>query len=275
MFNLERAISEWRQQLAAGGTKSSKVLEELESHLREDIRTLASQGRTEAQSFRLAVSRLGDTDSVNTEFEKLSTTSSMPLKIGALLWAGTSTVLVIRLLIGFSAGKPSFLLIAHTFTLTVGYCAAFLTGGFGVYYVCCRWLRVLSPARQQALRRAVPVFSRLSMGLVLAGLLLGMVWSGQNRGGFFAGGTREVGTLYASIWLIAFCVIQRFGRLSNQFTMLLCIGGNLIISLAWFGTGTIAHGNGIASYRPLDALLGVHLFFLAMGVVPTFETTEA
>jgi hypothetical protein len=102
-----------------------------------------------------------------------------------------------------------------------------------------------------------------------------MFWCEQNRGGYFTGGPREVATLCASVWLTAFCLIQRFGQISERVTMLLCIVGNMIVSLAWFGTGIIAHGNGIVSYWPLAALVGVHLFFLTMGVVPIFETAEA
>ena len=139
MFNLDQAIPEWRQQMAADGIKSSQVLDELEGHLREDIRALASDGMPEAHAFHLAVSRLRCTDSLSTEFKKLSHTSSMPLKIGALLWTGLSTALAARLLMGVIPGKLSPLLSAHIFSLTAGYAAAFLTGGFGVYYVCCRW----------------------------------------------------------------------------------------------------------------------------------------
>src|SRR6266566_9863620 len=95
---------------------------------------------------------------------------------------------LLGLLMEFFPGKPSLLLIAHILTLTAGYSAAFLTGGFGIYYVCCRWFRALSPARQEALGRAVFSFSQLSVVLVVTGLLLGMFWCEQNRGGYFAGG---------------------------------------------------------------------------------------
>jgi hypothetical protein len=37
MFNLEQAISEWRRQMIAVGIKTPVPLEELESHLREDV----------------------------------------------------------------------------------------------------------------------------------------------------------------------------------------------------------------------------------------------
>jgi len=179
------------------------------------------------------------------------------------------------MLAGVLPGKPSLLLMAHTFCLTAGYAAVFLTGGFGVYYVCCRWFRALSPARQRALNRGAFLISQISGGLVVAALLLGMFWSGRTGGGYFAGGPREVGTLCTTVWLIAFCLIQRFGQVSNRVTMLLCIVGNMIVCLDWFGTGIVAQGNGIASYWTLDALLGVHLFFLLTGVVPRFETAEA
>ena len=100
MFGLDQAIPEWRQQLAGDGIKSSKVLDELEGHLREDIRALASDGMPEAHALRLAVSRFGCTDSLSTEFKKLSHTLLMPVKIGALLWTGLSTALAARLLMG-------------------------------------------------------------------------------------------------------------------------------------------------------------------------------
>jgi hypothetical protein len=37
MFNLEQEIAVWRQKMAAGGLKPMEVLDELESHLREEI----------------------------------------------------------------------------------------------------------------------------------------------------------------------------------------------------------------------------------------------
>ena len=37
MFNLEQSIADWRRQMLAAGIKMPVPLEELESHLREDI----------------------------------------------------------------------------------------------------------------------------------------------------------------------------------------------------------------------------------------------
>jgi hypothetical protein len=44
MFNLDHAISEWRRQMFAGGVKDSAVLDELESHLREDVERQTRSG---------------------------------------------------------------------------------------------------------------------------------------------------------------------------------------------------------------------------------------
>jgi hypothetical protein len=41
MFNLEQAIATWRRQMLAAGLKSPVPLEELESHLREEMEQVA------------------------------------------------------------------------------------------------------------------------------------------------------------------------------------------------------------------------------------------
>ena len=51
MFDLEKAIAEWRQQLAAGGVKAPELLDELESHLREDVEEQLHSGFNGEQAF--------------------------------------------------------------------------------------------------------------------------------------------------------------------------------------------------------------------------------
>jgi hypothetical protein len=53
-FKLEQEIEDWRRQMAAGGLGSPQVLDELESHLRGEIRMLISTGTRERGAFRLA-----------------------------------------------------------------------------------------------------------------------------------------------------------------------------------------------------------------------------
>jgi hypothetical protein len=70
MFDIDQAITDWRRQLARSGINSPDVLDELESHLRDDLQQL-SDSASEAQCFLDAVERLGQTGLLKTEFAKV------------------------------------------------------------------------------------------------------------------------------------------------------------------------------------------------------------
>jgi hypothetical protein len=71
MFNLHQAITEWRRQMAACGIKSSEVLDELESHLRDDIEMQMRSGLDPQPAFEAAVQRIGQTNALTAEFKKI------------------------------------------------------------------------------------------------------------------------------------------------------------------------------------------------------------
>jgi leader peptidase (prepilin peptidase)/N-methyltransferase len=68
MFNLEQAISEWRQKMLAEGIKTPVPLEELESHLRDDIEQQVRSGSDAQQAFEAAVMRIGQAAALKREF---------------------------------------------------------------------------------------------------------------------------------------------------------------------------------------------------------------
>jgi hypothetical protein len=70
MFNLDDSIKAWRQQLDAKGLHNPDILEELESHLRDDIKDRLQAGANPEQAFALAVQRLGQPELLEREFEK-------------------------------------------------------------------------------------------------------------------------------------------------------------------------------------------------------------
>jgi hypothetical protein len=72
MFNLEQSISEWRGQMLSAGVKNSDIVDELESHLREDWARRVESGESEEQAFEGAVQGIGQASSLKHEFEKLS-----------------------------------------------------------------------------------------------------------------------------------------------------------------------------------------------------------
>jgi Clp amino terminal domain, pathogenicity island component len=71
MFDLEKKIGDWRQQMLAAGLKTGEALDELEDHLRNDIQQQIQAGLTAEQAFEVAVERIGGTQALKTEFAKI------------------------------------------------------------------------------------------------------------------------------------------------------------------------------------------------------------
>lgn len=70
MFNLENAITEWRRQMIAGGVKTESILDELESHVREDVERSVRSGRDAEKAFAAAVKKIGPASALKKEFKK-------------------------------------------------------------------------------------------------------------------------------------------------------------------------------------------------------------
>ena len=71
MFNLEQSIAEWRRQMIAGGIKTPVPLEELESHLREDVERQMQLGVGVEQAFRKVAEDIGSGEKLEQEFAKV------------------------------------------------------------------------------------------------------------------------------------------------------------------------------------------------------------
>jgi hypothetical protein len=70
MPELEPQIAAWRRAMLATRIKSS-VLEELESHLREDIEHMMESGSDAQQAFEIATRRMGSPAQLRNEFQKV------------------------------------------------------------------------------------------------------------------------------------------------------------------------------------------------------------
>jgi hypothetical protein len=280
MFNLESSITEWRRQMLAAGLKTDKRLDELESHLREEISALKSAGAAEAVAFEQAVARLGSPHLVSTEFNKIGVGHIWPVKIGWALWLAATLLVAGGLMGRLLAGKVDLVLGAHVLSVTAGYTGAMLLGGFGILYVVWGRSGRLSLARRQSLNCAAHRFGPLAAGLVIAGVLLGMVWSRQNLGRYWDWDPKEIGGLCASAWLVALVVMQRYRRLRDRAVMLLGLGGSTVVNLAWFRGNLWDNQRGLRAYGTetcwlLAVLLGVHVVFLVMGMIPAHEARES
>ena len=109
MFDLEKAIAEWRRQMLAAGIQTPVPLEELEIHLRDEIERQTKAGLNPQYAFTSAVQKLGSAHTVQTEFMKVDKTH------GALKWKlmeiglTLATILVPLLFGGIVLKRASFI----------------------------------------------------------------------------------------------------------------------------------------------------------------------
>jgi hypothetical protein len=69
MFNLEKEITTWRQQMLAAGI-TAELLDELESHLRDEMDVRVNSGKSVEEAFMLAVQSMGQPSALQVEFAK-------------------------------------------------------------------------------------------------------------------------------------------------------------------------------------------------------------
>jgi hypothetical protein len=69
MFDLEQSIAEWRKQMLAAGIQPVP-LEELESHLREEIERRVKSVMGAQEAFEITILKIGQPEELKTEFAK-------------------------------------------------------------------------------------------------------------------------------------------------------------------------------------------------------------
>jgi hypothetical protein len=77
MSDLDLAIKEWRQRMTAGGIKSAATLDELESHLREDVQRRLQSAEPIQPAFESAVQQIGKPEALRREFAEADKASPL------------------------------------------------------------------------------------------------------------------------------------------------------------------------------------------------------
>ena len=126
MFDLEKSIADWRRQMLAAGIKTPVPLEELESHLREEIERQAKSGMDEQKAFEISVQRVGQPKVLNSEFKKSERTL---MKRTAKIGTG-----VIGVLIGMALLVPGSVQLRDELVMANGKFGLWLLGGFLIYW---------------------------------------------------------------------------------------------------------------------------------------------
>ena len=172
MLDKRAAVASWRNELEIGGKLSKEDIDELESHLEEEMDALGARGFSSEEALVLTRWRLGETQALTQEYAKVSRWSRwrqpvMWMLIGAFASHVGMSLLTMAcnaaLALGASGGAGVGFLTTVLWGLTVGIPLLFL-GFFGY------WLRGAPKGRLTIAprwRRALAVASIAGGGVVL------------------------------------------------------------------------------------------------------------
>jgi hypothetical protein len=162
MFDLEREIKNWRREMMRGGVRTTEVLDELESHLRNEFAKLLSSGTTEAAAFENAVIRVGKPAVLSAEFNKVSKTKFWPI---TLIW---TAFLVLSfwwdLERVFNGYDGPLLGLVNAVTLLPGYLASYMIDALCLIYILYWRFGTVTAARATAIDRAVLTLNKIAIG---------------------------------------------------------------------------------------------------------------
>ena len=149
--------------MIAGGVKSPEILNELESHLREDIEQRMCSGLTAKQAFELAMRQMGSVEILNAEFAKLKARDErlhLTLKVVCcVVFAGIVVLASWAFIVGMSLGAGLLLFSAITYI-------AFFVRGWRRNAQFQKGLSNLSPSGKQTLQLACEEAPRLHHNFV-------------------------------------------------------------------------------------------------------------
>jgi len=120
MFDHDQAIVEWRRQMVGAGIKTPEVLDELESHLREDAERLIGSGLDAERALQAAARRVGDPGLLKMEFGKVERNT---MKRAFIIGAG-----IVGVLVGMGFVMPAVALYRHEGAIAYSDVALLLLG---------------------------------------------------------------------------------------------------------------------------------------------------
>jgi hypothetical protein len=265
MSDLERRIGQWRRRLAEEASCSADAIDELESHVREEVQQLVAAGRSEGDALEAALVRLGSPSALAAEFAKVAPAAAvwLPVRLATLAKVALAAGLVGFLLAKSQDGLVGLLLAAHLYTVILGYTATFFVGFLAACYAVTRPFRELSAGEMASLRRAVFVLAAVALVLTLIGVVLGSVWAKEHLGRFWDWDPRESWAALVLVWDAAVVALLWRRQLAEHTAVLLGLAGNVLVAFAWFGplaaTGPLAFALLLGFALTQLALLGLGL----------------
>jgi hypothetical protein len=242
MSDLNDPIARWKAAVAAKGACSPDELDELESHLREDVAAGVAAGLSGEEALSRALSRLGDTDKIGREFAKneqfVWDAVALRANLAVVALAGLAAVAV-----GAAAWmkRGDALLAAHVGTVLFAYLIPFLLALLGTYAV---FRAAAVKQGEQSFndrfaRRLRLLLAVLALGCGVA-TILGGIWARRHWGRFWGWDPKEVGALSVVVCATAlYLLVTRYKPGGIRLGQAGLVMG-LVTSVAWFGPAVYA-----------------------------------
>jgi hypothetical protein len=277
MFDLNRQIDAWKKGFPKKAC-SSDELEELESHLREEIAALVAMGRAEEQAFLESVARLGDSAAVSGEFAKNGSQlrlDSIAIRAGSVLvcLAGIAAA-VMGTVVWIQRGDG--VLGAHHGSILFAYVVPFLLGVLGAYAI---FRAAMAPACEAEFRGKLAGHSRFLFGVIAlgcaTGAILGGIWAQRNWGRFWGWDLKEIGALSVVACALLLFLLITLLKPTSVHVGQACLIMSLVTFVAWFGPAVYSEAVGPLGLTLLGVCLVVQLAILSFSLfVPQQRLAE-
>jgi hypothetical protein len=169
MFEFEKSVGAWRQQMLAAGIKTPAPLEELEIHLREEIERQVKSGLNEQKAFEISVQRIGQPEIIMSEFNK---TERLFMNRTAKVGVGVAGVLI-----GMALTIPGSVQLRDELVMADGKFGLWLLGGFLICWSFALFQQIFLPKVLKGEfenARMTPVKQTMKIGAGIVVLLIGV-----------------------------------------------------------------------------------------------------
>jgi hypothetical protein len=163
MFDLNQQIAQWRQSLGQSETLVRSDLDELESHLRDQIDHLSLSGLTSEEAFFVACRRIGSMKILPAEFAKVNGSSIFRRRLQWMLAGILVYLLILNLAYLASMGST-----------VVAYMAGFQGYALGAIGQCTEWVMAMVAVGSIIVAMKSRSTARL-VGSAGGGMLFGLV----------------------------------------------------------------------------------------------------
>jgi hypothetical protein len=270
VFDLNRQIDLWKRAFAARRTCSTDELEELESHLREEIEVMIAAGLSPEKAFAQGISRLGDPVAVCCEFaknEKMLLGDSLAIRAGSVLVVLVGLAALVLGMVVWRQRQDG-LLAAHVGSISFAYVVPFLLAVVGSYAII-RTAIVKSgrPQFRDRFSRQCKILLGVTALVSATGAVLGGFWAQRQWGRFWGWDPKEIGALaVVSCAVVLLLLVSRRQPTSvqlGQASLLL----SLVTFVAWFGPVVYSETLGVPAVALLVLGMIAQLSILGMSLL--------